>query len=90
MEPQVNIGITAFSINDQMDVGGQVQVFARLQNSGMEDKSVGVSLFVDGELQDARGSVQVPGLGSASLQFDLTGFDEWPGEGDTDSPGHRR
>jgi hypothetical protein len=74
LEPQGNVGITAFSINDQMDVGEQVQVFGRLKNSGMEDKSVGVSLFVDGELQDARGSVQVPGLGSASLQFDLTGF----------------
>ena len=36
IEPMGNIGITAFSINDQMDVGGQVQVFARLQNSGME------------------------------------------------------
>jgi hypothetical protein len=67
-----NVGITAFSINDQMDLGGQVQIFARLQNSGMEDQEVAVALYVDDELQDARGSVNVAGLGSASLQFDLT------------------
>ena len=72
IDPPLNIGITAFSINDQMDVGGQVQIFARLQNSGLEDASVGVSLYVDDELQDARGSVSITGLGSASLQFDLT------------------
>lgn len=59
LEPPNNVGITAFSINDQLDAGGQVQIFARLQNSGMEDKTVGISLYVDNELQDAR-SVTVP------------------------------
>ena len=41
-EPPSNVGITAFSINDQMDVGGQVQIFARLQNSGLVELEGGV------------------------------------------------
>lgn len=71
-DPPNNVGITAFSINEQMDLGGQVQVFARLQNSGLVDSTIDVELYVGKELQDARGAVKVPGLGSASLQFELT------------------
>lgn len=71
-DPPTNIGITAFSINEQMDAGGQVQIFARLQNSGMTDAAVDVQLLVANELQDARAGVNVPGLGATSLQFDLT------------------
>jgi len=46
LEPADNVGITAFSINDQLDAGGQVQIFSRIQNSGLEEKTVGISLFV--------------------------------------------
>ena len=67
LEPPDNIGITAFSINDQLDAGGQVQIFSRLQNSGLEEKTVGISLFVDGELEDAR-RVVIPGR-QASEEF---------------------
>lgn len=70
LEPPDNIGITAFSINDQLDAGGQVQIFGRLQNSGMEEKTVGISLFVDNELQDAR-KVTVPGR---AIKEDLLGM----------------
>jgi hypothetical protein len=76
IDPPGNIGITAFSLNDQMEFGEQVQVFARLSNSGMEEQVVGVSLFVDEQLQDARGTVTVPGLGSTRLHFDLTGLNK--------------
>ena len=72
VEPPANLGITAFSLNDQMESDGEVQVFARLQNSGLEKQTVGVSLLVDGELADAQ-QVEVDGINSATLNFDLSG-----------------
>ena len=72
LDPPENLGITAFSLNDQMESDGQVQVFARLQNSGLEKQTVGVSLLVDGELADAQ-QVEVDGINSATLNFDLSG-----------------
>lgn len=72
VDPPVNVGITAFSINDQLDHGDQIQVFARLQNSGLNDTSVDVSLYVDNRLFDAKANVNVAALGSTNLNFDLT------------------
>jgi len=88
VEPTGNLGITAFSLNDQMEADGKVQVFARVQNSGLETQTVGVSLLVDGELVDAQ-QVEVKGVdsvelndaqqakvqdaNSATLNFDLSG-----------------
>ncbi len=72
IESPPNLGITAFSLNDQMESDGKVQVFARLQNSGLEAQTVGVSLLVDGELSDAK-QVEVDGINSATLNFDLSG-----------------
>lgn len=71
-DPPPNVGITAFSLNDQIEIGEQVQVFARLQNSGMTDASVDLELFVNDQLRDAKAQVKVPSLGSTSLNFDLT------------------
>lgn len=71
-DPPPNVGITAFSINDQLEVGEQVQVFARLQNSGMSDVSVNLELYVNNQLRDAKANIKVPGQGSAGLNFDLT------------------
>ena len=71
IEPPANLGITAFSLNDQMEADGKVQVFARVQNSGLEMQTVGVSLLVDGELADAQ-QVEVKGINSATLNFDLS------------------
>ncbi len=73
MERPSNIGITAFSINDQIEGGGQVQVFARIQNSGEEDKEVSVSMYVGDDLKDAR-KVTVPRLGGIAQNFNLTAF----------------
>ena len=73
-EPPENVGIIGFAINDQLEGTGQVQVFARLLNSGLEDKDVGVSLFVGDELSDARKVEVRGGGGSTSLNFDLTNF----------------
>lgn len=73
-ELPANVGVTAFSLNDQLESDGQIEVFTRLQNSGMEDAKVDVSLYVDDELFDARAGVNVPGLGSTSVSFDLSGL----------------
>ncbi len=73
MERPSNIGITAFSINDQIEGGGQVQVFARIQNSGEEDKEVSVSMYVGDDLKDAR-KITVPRLGGIAQNFNLTAF----------------
>ena len=73
-ERPANVGITAFSLNDQLEGDGQIEVFARLQNSGMEDTDVDVSLYVDDELFDAKDGVSIAGLGSSSVSFDLSGL----------------
>lgn len=65
-----NVGITALSINDQLEDSSQVQVFARIQNSGLEATTVGLSLMVDGKLGDAR-RLSVDGLSQSSVNFDL-------------------
>ena len=60
LTPASNIGITTFSVNDQLDTGGTVEAFVRLQNSGFEPKTVGVSLFIGETLSDAD-TITVPG-----------------------------
>ena len=72
-EPPANIGITSFAINDQLEGNGQVQVFARIFNSGIEEQTVGLSLFVGDELADAR-QITVDGIGSLPINFDLSNF----------------
>ena len=72
-EPPPNIGITSFAINDQLEGNGQVQVFARIYNSGIEDQTVGLSLFVGDELADAR-QVTIGGVGFLPINFDLSNF----------------
>ena len=69
-----NVGITALSLNDQLESDGQIEAFTRLQNSGMEDAAVDISLYVDDELFDARAGVNIGGLSSTSVSFDLSGF----------------
>lgn len=88
LQPTANIGITAFSINDQLESGGQTQIFSRIQNSGLEDQQVNLSLYIGDELVDARqvtvpgspdapDSIQGPGrLNATPLNFDLSPFME--------------
>lgn len=71
VEPPQNLGITALSINDQLEDSSQVQVFARLQNSGLDAATANLSLMVDGKLADAQ-RITIDGLQSASVNFDLT------------------
>jgi hypothetical protein len=69
-----NVGITAFSINDQLENATQIEIFSRLQNSGLDTTTVDLSLYVDNELFDARSGVEIEGLSSTSVNFDLSGL----------------
>ena len=66
-----NIGITAFSISNDMDTESGVQAFVRLQNSDDEAHSVRVSLYADNEVIDAK-EVDIPDESSAVMSFGLT------------------
>ena len=66
-----NVGITAFSISNDVDTESGVQAFVRLQNSDDEDHSVRIGLYADGNVLDAR-DVDIPKEESAVLSFDLT------------------
>lgn len=48
-----NVGIIAFSTQRNPEKPGQLQAFARLENSGAENASVDVALYLDGALVDA-------------------------------------
>ncbi|MEO8498389.1 MAG: BatA and WFA domain-containing protein, partial [Planctomycetota bacterium] len=48
-----NVGIVAFSTQRNSEKAGQLQAFARLENSGAEDVEVDVALYLDGTLVDA-------------------------------------
>ena len=67
-----NVGVTAFSISNDVDTESGVQAFVRLQNSDDEDHAVRVSLYADGEVFDAKDGVSIPKEGSAVMSFDLT------------------
>jgi hypothetical protein len=73
-DPPNNVGITAFSISDQLESGNEVQAFARLFNSDDEDHLVDVSLYIADELFDAQRNIEVPKYGSKSLQYGLNGI----------------
>ena len=67
-----NVGVTAFSISQDVDTESGVQAFVRLQNSDDQGHSVGVTMLADGEVFDAKGSVAVPQENSTVMSFDLT------------------
>ena len=65
-----NIAIVAFSTERNAEKPDQLQAFGRLENYGLEDVKLDVSLFLNGELLDAS-NVSVPAQGSAGVQFSL-------------------
>lgn len=73
-EPPDNVGITAFSISNQLESDNEVEAFVRLFNSDDEDHVVDVSLYVGDQLFDAQQNVEVPKYGSKSLKYDLSGL----------------
>ena len=67
-----NVGITAFSISNDLDTESGIQAFVRLTNSHDEDHDVSVSLYANGELFDSKAGIKVPLENSAVMSFDLT------------------
>ncbi|HUG71643.1 MAG TPA: BatA and WFA domain-containing protein [Pirellulaceae bacterium] len=65
-----NVGIVAFSTERNPEKPGQLQAFARLENSGVEDVEVDVALYLDGGLVDAS-SVTVPIDAAEGVSFVL-------------------
>lgn len=67
-----NVGITAFSISNDVDTESGVQAFVRLQNSDDADHTVRISLYADNEIFDAKEGVDIPKESTAVMSFDLT------------------
>jgi hypothetical protein len=65
-----NVGVVAFSTERNPEKPGQLQAFARLENSGVEDVEVDVALYLDGGLVDASG-VTVPTDAAEGVSFVL-------------------
>ncbi|MEX0818325.1 MAG: VWA domain-containing protein, partial [Pirellulaceae bacterium] len=65
-----NVGIVAFSTERNSEKPGQLQAFARLENSGEEDVEVDVALYLDDALVDAS-SVTVPTAAAEGVSFVL-------------------
>ena len=65
-----NVGIVAFSTQRNPEKPGQLQAFARLENSGAEDVEVEVALYLNGGLVDAS-SENVPTDAAQGVSFVL-------------------
>ena len=65
-----NVGIIAFSTERNPEQPGQLQAFARLENSGEEDVEVDVVLYIDDGIADAS-SVTVPTDAAMGVNFVL-------------------
>lgn len=72
-DPQ-NVGIGAFSVAPGEDDRMRLQAFARLENYGTRDATVGVSLYLDGELIDAD-QVDIEAGERRGVEFNLSGIE---------------
>ena len=67
-----NVGITQFAVSNDVNLSGKMHAFAQLVNTGEQDATVSVSLFVDDELADADTTVSIKAEDKHELSFDLT------------------
>lgn len=67
-----NVGITAFTISNDVNLTGKMQAFAQFINAGVEEKTINLSLYVNDEIIDARSSITIDGQGARAIDFDLT------------------
>lgn len=65
-----NVGIVAFSTERNVEKPGQLQAFARLENSGATEVTVEVNLYLDNTLVDARNET-IPSDDVRGLTFEL-------------------
>ncbi|MBM4004536.1 MAG: VWA domain-containing protein [Planctomycetes bacterium] len=65
-----NVAVTAFSVDRNPERADELQAFGRVENFGFEAREVSVSLYLDGQLQDAQKLNLEPQAGSG-VQFQL-------------------
>ncbi|MDP7017069.1 MAG: VWA domain-containing protein [Pirellulaceae bacterium] len=70
-----NVGIGSFTIARNPEKPDQLQAFARVDNFGVEDLTIDVTLFIDGEMRDVE-EIEIPKKGRSSVQFNMDDFDE--------------
>lgn len=70
-----NVGITTFSAVRNPERPDQIQAFARVQNSGVTDKTVAATLFLDGEIVDAS-NLEIPADEATGVTFKLPSVEE--------------
>jgi hypothetical protein len=70
-----NLGIVSMDVSIASGLGDDTRIFASVQNSGSEQRTVGVDLYIDDELVDSRElTLNAGGVGSAP--FDAPIFDD--------------
>jgi hypothetical protein len=72
LESPQNVGITAFAVSDESGADRKMQLFAQLRNSFDAERSVNLSLLVEGKLFDAKAVVKLAPGQSQGISFDLT------------------
>lgn len=70
IEKPENVGVIAFSTERNSEKPGQLQAFARFENTGTADAKIDATLLLNDALVDAV-SVNVPAGGSAGAEFKL-------------------
>ncbi len=70
-----NVGVMAFSVERNPAKPGQLEAFARFENSGEEEVSSDVTLSVDGRLADA-GRLVLSKKSEGAIRFDLGNIEE--------------
>ena len=69
-----NVGIVAFGTQRSENESGQLEAFGRLENFGLEDVSVQISLYLDEDLVDAQ-QIDVAAESSTGVAFPLGELD---------------
>ncbi len=67
-----NVGVTAFTISNDVNLTGKMQAFAQFTNASLDERTINISLYINDEIIDARSEVTIDGLGVRSIDFDLT------------------
>lgn len=67
-----NVGISQFAVSNDVNLSGKMRAFALLVNTGEQNRTVSVSLYVDDELADADTKVSIKAEDNQKLAFDLT------------------
>ena len=76
VETPDNLGIVAFAITSKGDGDQGYQAFARVENFGETDVETAISLYVNGELFDTQGGMEIKATQALGLTFELASVAE--------------